>query len=145
MEKYCDPIGGYGTPRFSNVQKLTTVIKKADKYGLVAHIHSIGDQATKVAMDAIADAEDETRDYDQRNELVHLQLVRPGDIERMAKYNVIAGVAPLWCPKSGGIYQQLEELYLDNPEEGIKRSDSCYPLQSFLDKDVRIPHRFSSF
>ena len=96
------------------------------------HCHTIGDGAIKFALDAIGEAQIATGNMDQRNAFAHLQILTPEEIKRIAEYNIIAVVAPLWTPKEPNQYH-LEVSYL-----GQERADNCYPIKSFLDEGTKI-------
>ena len=57
------------------------------------HIHSIGDESTKIALDAFEKAQSST---EMRNAITHLQLVNPEDIKRMAELGIVAVTNPYW-------------------------------------------------
>lgn len=130
LEDYADEPGYHGLERYHDHDVAVRLIKAASERGLSVHAHTIGDGAVRFAMDAIAEAEEATGNLDQRNILVHLQVVNPEDIKRFAEYKVIAGTAPLWTPLSPAVFKQ-ETNYI-----GEKKAMASYPVKSFLDAGV---------
>ena len=62
----------------------------------------VKDGAVNFMLDAIAEAEKATGDMDQRNIIVHLQVVTDDEVRRMADTRTMPGVAPLWTGKEPG-------------------------------------------
>ena len=130
LEDYKDTPGNHGLERFHNHDIAVRLVKAASDHGMGVHAHTIGDGAVRFMMDAVAEAEIATGNFDQRNIFVHLQLVDPADIKRMADYNVIAGTAPLWTPKTPSVSAQ-EISYV-----GADKAEKAYPIKSFIDAGV---------
>ena len=91
------------------------------------HIHSIGDGATKAWIDAIAEAQSETGNFDMRNALAHLQEVAPEDVKRMGEYNVMAVCGIMWAMRLPAGFAQ-EVAYV-----GEEKSYNAYPVKSIID------------
>ena len=72
------------------MEKGRQVIK--DGFGLAIHV--IGDRAARVGLDVIEAVRDEDKTGRLRHRLEHVQLLGPGDLERLAKLDVIASVQP---------------------------------------------------
>ena len=108
--------------------KLSKAISKANREGFSIHVHSVGDNATKIMLDTI----EELGDKDYRNTLTHLQLVRPQDIYRFKKLNVIASVQPYWHMKGPNWWDVVDYKLVG------KRAESEYPLNSFVKAGVKI-------
>lgn len=132
IDGYDDEPDYHGVERFNDAEKLGRVVQWASEHGMNVHIHSIGDAASRCALDAIEHAQKETGNYDQRNVLAHLQVIRPEDIRRLADNHVIAAVAPLWVPK--------EPDYWPNEVKclGEERAEACYPIQAFRNEGATI-------
>lgn len=123
---YNDMPGYCGLQRYANHDVAVRLIKAASDAGLSVHAHTIGDGAVQFMIDAIAEAETETGNFDMRNILVHLQIVKPEQISKFAEYNIVAGTAPLWTPKSPSVLAQ-EISYV-----GEERAEAAYPIESFI-------------
>lgn len=125
-EEYKDQPGFFGLQRYADHDIAVRLIKAAGEAGLSVHAHTIGNGAVDFMLDAIAEAETETGNFDMRNILVHLQIVDPEQIQKFAEYNIVAGTAPLWTPKVPSVSKQ-EIAYV-----GEERAEAAYPIGSFI-------------
>ena len=132
LDEYKDQPGYFGVKTFSGYDKLVEFTKLANEHDMNIHCHTVGDGAIKFALDALSEAQIATGNMDQRNAFAHLQIVTPDEIKRIAEYNIVAVVAPLWSPKEETQYD-LELSYL-----GEDRAENCYPIKSFLDEGAKI-------
>ena len=127
IEPYADSASYYGVQAFPNPEGITYAVAYANMNGMNAHFHSIGDAATKTAVEAIIKAQNQTGIKDKRNTIAHLQVVRPEDIELMGQNNIVAVVAPLWTPAIPN-YIGRERSFIGD------RVDTQYPIKSFFEK-----------
>ena len=132
IDEYLDQPGYYGELNVKKQDALNKLVLSANKAGLAVHTHAIGDKASKMILDAYQYAETQTCDFDRRNVVCHLQIIRPEDIKRCADYNVIAVVAPTWVPITHPTFDETLE-YL-----GEKRAWSEYPIKAFEDAGATI-------
>ncbi len=132
LDEYEDQPGYFGVKSFDDHDKLVEFAKIAGEHDMNVHCHVVGDGAVKFALDALSQAQIETANMDQRNAFAHLEIVAPEDIKRIAEYNIIAVVPPLWSPKEN-IQYDLEVAYL-----GEDRAENCYPIKSFIDEGAKI-------
>lgn len=126
QEDYIDKKGYKGLARMTNMNKLVPLYVAASKNNLSVHVHTIGDGASHIHLDAIEKASILTGKMDQRFALAHLQVVDPKDIQRMADLNVVAVTSALWAPKDETYPQEVRYI-------GKERADHCYPARSFMD------------
>lgn len=68
-------------------EHLRVLLASATRHGLAVMVHAIGDGALDVALDAIEAA-------GARGSVEHVQLLAPGQAERLARLDVVAGVQP---------------------------------------------------
>jgi len=129
LEPYSDSKDDYGLLRF-DLETLTDTIRKANELGITIHIHTIGDGAINVALNAMEKAQTTPAD---RAALTHLQIVNPADIDRMAKLGVVAVSNPYWFIKELDYHYKLSVPYL-----GEERAENQYPMKSFFDKGVVV-------
>jgi predicted amidohydrolase YtcJ len=111
---------------------LKDIVAAADAEGFIVHVHSIGDAATRLILDAFQHARDVNGVHDARYQVTHVQLVTPEDIRRFAELSVIAVPQPFWFSK-GPFYSKIEAPYL-----GEERASHEYPMQSFFDAGVTV-------
>ena len=127
LDDYVDKPGYKGVTRFDNHDKMVRLVKAAAAHNMNVHVHSVGDGATKAWIDAFAQAQTETGNFDMRNALAHLQEVKPEDVKRMGEYNVMAVCGIMWAPRFPAGYAQ-EVAYV-----GEEKSRNAYPVKSFMD------------
>jgi predicted amidohydrolase YtcJ len=113
-------------------EDLNAMCAELDKNGVQIHVHSIGDGATGVTLDAFAHATKQNGRRDSRNLITHLQLVSTGDIFRFKKLGVIAVTQPYWFMKDD-YYYNIQVPYL-----GQERADAEYPMESFFKAGVKV-------
>ena len=127
LDDYADKPGYKGVRRFDDHDKMVRLVKAAAAHDMNVHIHSIGDGSTRAWIDAIAEAQSETGNFDMRNALAHLQEVTPEDIKRFGEYNIMAVCGIMWALKdSVGFKQEVEYV-------GEEKSNNAYPVKSIMD------------
>ena len=112
--------------------RLAGAVAAVDAAGFQAHLHTIGDGAVRVGLDAVEHALRRNGPRDRRAVLAHVQLVDPPDRQRFEHLGVIANAEPLWA--------QLDSLMnvLTAPRLGAERSATQYPLASLLERRARL-------
>lgn len=115
----------HGMYYWDDMEALVAAIIKANSAGLQVHIHSIGDQATRDALDAYDKALRKVPG-EHRNSIAHLQLVRPEDLKRFYELGVIANVQPYWHYKQSGWWKEVEYANIG------ERAEYQYPLKSLV-------------
>ena len=93
-----------------------------DRAGFQAHVHVIGDRATRIALDAVAAARAANGATGPTHQLAHLQLVHPADVPRFGPLRVAANIQGLWA------YRDEETIELVEPAIGPERAGRLYPL-----------------
>lgn len=129
-EPYMDKNDNYrGMLRF-DLDTLAATVKKANELGITIHIHTIGDGAVKMALDAFEKANSGAK---YRNAITHMQLVKPEDFDRIAKLGVIAVANPFWFMKVLDYHEKLSVPFL-----GKNRAENPYPMKSLFDKKIIV-------
>jgi hypothetical protein len=123
---------GYRGELLWSTDKLAAAIALANRASLQVHIHSIGDAATGVVLDAFEKAAAGKPSDTCRNTITHLQLVAPEDIRRFARLGVIAAVQPYWHCKEPDWWEAVDQLMLG------ERAESEYPLAAFIKAGVKV-------
>ena len=101
-------------------EELNEAVLKLSKAGYQIHVHTIGDGAVKMALDAF-EAADNIGVKGNRNVITHIQNILPEDIERMKKLNVIGAVQPAWACDDSFIGMAVVPLL------GEDRAYNAYP------------------
>ena len=120
----------YVEPLLWDEGHLTESMKKASEAGFNIHVHSMGDRAQKVVIDALIEAQKQDSGHKLRNIIAHNMLVAPEDVQRMGENHIIANVQPLW----------MNENEVNNPSMtytyGAEQQKRFYPFKSFIDAGV---------
>ena len=95
------------------------IIRRGDREGIDIHIHSYGDRATRLSLDAFEAAIRANPLRDRRNALAHLFVVTPEDIPRFAKLGVVGQFSAQWAVPDSS--QAITRARL-----GLPRSDELY-------------------
>ena len=103
------------------------VVAKFDQLGKRIHIHTIGDAAARVALNAAAYARKKNHSARKRNiVLAHLQLVDPSDYDRFGKLGVFADMQLQWASSNFWTEESLR------PFIGEERYHRMYPARSLI-------------
>ncbi|WKZ57373.1 MAG: amidohydrolase [Bdellovibrionota bacterium] len=130
LSPYCNAGGRCGEANYTR-QQLQDLCRQADDLGLQLFIHSIGDGATRMALDVFASLRKEGGLIDSRPRLEHLEVVAPEDIGRFKSLGVVASLQPLhWQMAS----EDLEWQALLGPD----RLKSIYPWRSLAESGVPV-------
>lgn len=133
IDSYADQKDYYGVFNCKgNEESFKKLVKKLNAEKIPMHFHTIGDAAAKYALDCIEYSEINNNDFTIKNCLAHLEIIKPEDIERLAKLCAIAIVAPLWVPVTDYLNQQ-EIKYI-----GEDRVRKAYPIKSFENAGATI-------
>lgn len=114
------------------LDRLTDAFIRTLKENFRIHVHAIGDEAVSLTLDALEIAQKEVPG-DHRNIITHIQLIKPEDVQRMKKLNIVANLQVFWHFKDPCVYFQGEKLVL-----GDERAEREYPLKVFLDNGVCV-------
>jgi predicted amidohydrolase YtcJ len=111
-------------PTFMKPDIFEAMLVALDGAGIQAHVHSIGDRAARMSLDAVAAARAANGANGPMHQLAHLQLVHPADIPRFEPLRVAANIQGLWA------YRDEETVELVEPAIGPERAARLYPLGS---------------
>ena len=109
-------------------EELYNYSSRAAENGLSATVHAIGDRAIFKTLNVLTRLSEINSPVPLRHRIEHSQIMRPTDIDRMGKLNVIASMQPLHIADD----IQLAEKHLG------KRSRYTYPVRSILDAGCRV-------
>jgi hypothetical protein len=127
-EAYADEPGNLGAPRYKP-EEIQKIFMEAARARRQISFHAIGDQAVHEVLNAVEMAQAKcpwTKDLRMRME--HVQLVQPGDIERMKRLGVLACVQPF------AIYNPVKDVTL----LGARRAKRAYPIYSMFRAGVPV-------
>lgn len=96
LQPYASDLDNRGGVLFS-AQRLSGFINELNREGIHLHMHTVGDWATREALDAVALARSHNNDnLAIEITLSHLETVDPADIVRFKELNVHANFTPHW-------------------------------------------------
>jgi predicted amidohydrolase YtcJ len=104
-------------------------IAGADRAGLYVAVHAIGDRAIATILDIFERVEREDGPRDRRFRIEHAQHLRPGDIPRFRKLNVIASMQPYHAIDDGRWAERII---------GPERIKTTYAFRSLLDAGATL-------
>jgi predicted amidohydrolase YtcJ len=131
MEPYTNAPDYYGE-KLWEIEDLEEMFNAVEREKLQIHVHSIGDQATKMTLDAFSYASSQNEKRDARHQITHLHLVAEDDFGRFKELDIIGVPQPMWFQK-GLDYEELALSYL-----GRERADRQYPMKRFIDEGVML-------
>lgn len=126
-EPYTDKPSDTGL-QVTSTEDLYRMILAADKYGLQAITHAIGDKANTIILDIYEKVSRENGPRDRRFRIEHAQHLKPGDIERFKEINVIASMQP---------YHAIDDGRWAEPLIG-DRIKTSYAYRSLLDNGATL-------
>jgi predicted amidohydrolase YtcJ len=129
------PYLGHGRDRGSlnySPEELAQRITAADREGFQIHVHTIGDRAIRVTLDALEQARQRNGPRDARPVMAHLELIDPADIPRFRRLGVIASFQPMWALADSYITELTE------PVLGPVRSRWLYPIASVMNSGAVV-------
>ncbi len=131
LEEYSDYPGFYGEPRRSE-DEIAKIAIESLKIGFNMRIHTIGDAANRIAINAYERALKATGidGKDARFALEHCQVLTPDDIPRLAKLGIVASMQPLHA---------TEDMHFAEARMGPERLKYAYIWSDLLDLGVVVP------
>ncbi|MBB3932582.1 hypothetical protein GGR25_003640 [Kaistia hirudinis] len=123
LAPYADRPDTSGEPLLSP-ELLADIVKRADAEDIDIHVHSIGDRATRLTLDAVEGAIKANPPRDRRHAIAHLTLVDPQDEPRFAELGVIAQFSAQWAVADQP-WQVVTRTRL-----GPERADNVYRIGS---------------
>jgi predicted amidohydrolase YtcJ len=130
LEEYADYPEFHGEPRSNEDQTTATAIDLLN-IGFNMRIHTIGDAANRIALNAFEAALRQTgkRGEDVRFALEHAQIITPEDLLRLRDLGVIASMQPLHA---------TEDMHFAEARLGKERMQGAYAWSTLLDNDVVV-------
>jgi len=104
------------------------VVRRADLEGIDIHVHSYGDRATRLSLDAFEAAIKANPPRDRRNSLAHLLLVSPDDVGRFGGLGVVAEFSAQWAVPDPTWRDITVHRF------GPERANALYSIRSILER-----------
>jgi len=115
-----------------NVSRFDEMIRVLDSEGFQVDIHSIGDGAVRLCLDAYQKARDENGERDARHKISHIQLINSSDIPRLKSLGIVASLQPNW------FYYDNNFKNVSLPYLGSDRAEHMYTLKTLQDNDIPV-------
>lgn len=109
---------------------LSPAVVEADRAGLSIALHAIGDDASRIALDALESAVRSNGDIPRRHRLEHLETVTPENIERLVRLGVVASMQPVHADPA--IQENWRKMLGDH------RVERGYPLAEIERAGARV-------
>jgi len=130
FDPYSDNRESVGLPMATIKEgKLRELALRADKAKLQLVIHGIGDRAIAEIIDIYEECVRQNINWDRRHRIEHLQHIRPLDIPRLKKNDIIASVQPLQVYDDGDWCES---------KIGKDRLSGTYAFKSLIDNKVKM-------
>jgi len=104
------------------------IVRRADREGIDIHVHSYGDRATRLSLDAFEAAIKANPPRDRRNALAHLLLVSPDDVGRFGGLGVVAEFSAQWAVPDPTWRDITAHRF------GPERANALYSIRSILER-----------
>ena len=130
LQAYEDYPGFHGEPRSNEDETAQTAIELLN-IGFNMRIHTIGDAANRIALNAFEAALKQTgkNGYDVRFALEHAQVITPEDLPRLRELGVIASMQPLHA---------TEDMHFAEARLGSERLKGAYAWKTLLENDIVV-------
>jgi len=131
LEPYEDT-GAAGMP-LTPMNEIARAIERADRAGLAVAVHAIGDRANRELITVFERVLGKTRETKTAppaapHRIEHVQMIRPDDVARLARLNVVASVQPIHCP---------DDIPMVEASVG-PRGRFAYPFRDMADSGVKM-------
>ena len=135
IEPYSDAIGGNAPLMFDHGQVLD-LFTAFDAARFQLHVHVIGDQAVRAALDGFEAARRTNGYWPSLHQVAHVQCIDPADIPRFRALGAMINIQPLWARHEPSV----TDVAL--PMVGEARGRWMYPFRSLI--DAGAPYALSS-
>jgi predicted amidohydrolase YtcJ len=116
---------------YIDAAELSRIVGDLDREGFAVHLHTLGDLATRIALDAIEHARRDNPTGGHRHTITHLVYPNPEDIGRFRELGVIANVSPYWAFPN-------EWSASFPPILGTERAAWMYPFRALADRGALL-------
>lgn len=109
--------------------RMAVNFEAAERAGLQAAVHAIGDEANRKLLDLYEELEQKTGARDRRPRVEHAQHLIPDDIPRFARLRVIASMQP---------YHKADDARYAERAIGRARCESSYAFRGLMEAGVHV-------
>ena len=127
-EPYAGDPGNRGILNFSD-EELSELVSLANRAGMQIAIHGIGDRCIDQILDAYEKALREFPRNEHRHGIVHCQITRPEQLERMKALGVMAYIQPVFLKA---------DRHIAEARVGKELASTSYDWRKMLDMGIRL-------
>lgn len=113
---YADRPDERGLPNWEE-SELTAAAGAFDAAGFQLHIHAIGDDANRIALDTVEAVNTLNAPRERAHVIAHVAMLAPADISRFAELGVIANFEPYWA-QCDAVMRDLTIPHIGHDREG---------------------------
>jgi predicted amidohydrolase YtcJ len=128
LAPYTDDPTNSGLPRYEQ-EKLNAMAAERANAGFQLGFHAIGDRAARMALDAFAYAEQQSKKHLLRFRIEHDQVIAPEDFAKYKQLRVIASVQP---------NHLLTDMNWAESHLGPERAKHSYPWKEFEENGIPL-------
>lgn len=110
--------------------ELAPVVAAADAAGLQVAMHAIGDEAVRIAIDAVEHAVAVNGPRERRHRIEHLEVVEAADVQRLAAIGIAASMQP--------VHAEPSQLPNWRAMLGDERADRGFPWTEMTEAGARL-------
>lgn len=134
-EDYCDEKGFRSEPLWQQ-DHLNEACLKLQKLSIPVHVHSMGDAATDMILEALSRAKETLKLSDEesrelRNAITHLQVISPDQYKKIAELRIVGVANTFWHFIEHSYYNTCDLPFL-----GKSRAEIEYPVKSLISEGV---------
>ncbi len=126
---------GGNAPIMFDIDKLNAMFKAFDAERFQLHVHTIGDHAIRVALDAIEGAQAVNEPWPALHQLAHIQCIAAAEIPRFRELRVVANWQPYWTQPDAALKIALDMV-------GEERGKRMYAVNAVI--ETGAPYAISS-
>ena len=113
---YADRPDERGLPNWAE-DEIVAAAKAFDLAGFQLHIHAIGDDANRIALDTVEAVQRDNPERDRAHVIAHVAMLAPDQIARFAELDVIANFEPFWA-QCDAVMRDLTIPHIGHDREG---------------------------
>ncbi|WP_332603188.1 amidohydrolase [Arthrobacter sp. S2(2024)] len=113
-----------------DLESLIPVVSAADAAGLQIAFHAIGDEASDIVLSALEHSYLKNGPRARRHRIEHLEVVKPGNAERMARLGIVASMQPVHADPA--VQSNWEAMLGDD------RVERGFPWTEFTEKGAKL-------
>lgn len=108
-------------------EELNELVLLAAEANLQVAVHAIGDRAIDMVIDSYEQAKNKVSGWTARPRIIHAQITRPDQLQRMAKLGIVCDIQPIFVPT---------DLHFVETRVGTEAAQSTYAWKTMQDLGI---------